>query len=471
MFRFLSCAVRLVLLWRPFSTGSGFVRGCGIFATLVFVGVLLCPSLPAQTPSLVITHVTVIETRGGTPQPDMTVSINGDRIVAITRSTPDDGKGVQTLDGRGKYLIPGLWDMEVHLSWTTASALPLLVAEGVTGVRDMGGDLGQIDGWRAQIAEGSLVGPSILRTGPMLNGKSFNQYQMVVGTPDEARGVVRTLKFLGVDGLSLERRVPRDTYFALLDEAKKEGIPVGGHVPLDVTPMEVSEAGQSTIENAETILTGVLSPLTPKDKLATAADEFISSDAAQKLFARFFANHTACTPVLFSFQWSLRAAEPAVPEDPRMRYVAKSLRGFAGEHTVPAAELKLMSEMFPEMMRLVSKMHQAGVTLLAGTDIAGPRIPGFSLHDELSMLVGAGLTPIEALRTATLNPATVLDRTDDFGSVDVGKMADLVLLDGDPTQSIGNISRISAVILKGRLFRRGDLDQLLQQAERLANQN
>jgi hypothetical protein len=442
-----------------------------IFAVPVLISVMFSLALSPQVPSLVITHVTVIETRGGAPQPDMTVSIRDDRIVAIAKSTTDDGKGVQGLDGRGKYLIPGLWDMEVHLSWTTSSALPLLVAEGVTDVRDMGGDLGQIEGWRAQIAAGSLVGPSILRTGPMLNGKSFNQYQMVVGTPDEARGVVRTLKFLGMDGLSLERRVPRDVYFALLEEAKKEGIPIGGHVPLEVTPGEASEAGQVTIENAETIITGVLPPETPEEELPAAADAFISSEAAQKLFARFFANNTACTPVLFSFQWSLRAAEPAVPDDPRMRYVAKSLRGFAGEHPVPPAELKLLSGMFPEMMKLVSRMNQAGVTLLAGTDIAGPRIPGFSLQDELSTLVSAGLSPIEALRTATLNPARVLHRTDDFGSVDVGKIADLVLVDGDPTQSIGNVSRISAVILKGRLFRRADLDQLLQQAEQLANQN
>jgi len=133
--------------------------------------------------------------------------------------------------------------------------------------------------------------------------------------------------------------------------------------------------------------------------------------------------------------------------------------------------LKAMQKMFPELVKVVGRMNRDGVLLLAGTDIAGSRIPGFSLHDELSMLVKAGLNPLQALQTATLNPAIVLNRTQDFRSIEAGKIADLVLLDANPLENIDNTGRISAVVLKGRLLRRSDLDKLLQDAQQLANQN
>ena len=123
---------------------------------------------------MVITHVTIIDTHNGQLQPDMTLVISRDRISKIEKSKPENWRDAVLLDGRGKFLIPGLWDMQVHLSWTTASALPLLVANGITDVRDMGGRLEELNDWRTKIANGLLVGPGIVRVGPMLNGKSFN---------------------------------------------------------------------------------------------------------------------------------------------------------------------------------------------------------------------------------------------------------------------------------------------------------
>jgi len=182
-----------------------------------------------ETPQVIIHDVAVVDTRTGKLLEGRDVVMAGDRIISVESSkTVLSNKGITLIDGHGKFLIPGLWDMEVHLSWTTGSALPLLVANGVTDVRDMGSKLDEIEDWRTQIAAGLLVGPYILRVGPMLNGKSFNQYQMVVGLPEQARGVVRTLKFIGMDGLSLERRVNRDSYFALLEEAKREQIQLAG---------------------------------------------------------------------------------------------------------------------------------------------------------------------------------------------------------------------------------------------------
>jgi imidazolonepropionase-like amidohydrolase len=423
------------------------------------------------TTSLVIAHVTIIDTHGGQAQPDVNVIIHGDRIVSIEKGNARRWPRAIVLDGRGKFLIPGLWDMQVHLSWTTASALPLLVANGITNVRDMGGRLEEIDDWRTKIAAGLLVGPDIVRVGPMLNGKSFNHYQLVTGTPAETIGVVRTLKSIGVDGLEIERRVERDSYFALIDEAKRQGLPVGGHIPMTVTPEEATYSGQTTIEHIETLFEGTLSAGKKEDELPAVIDRFLSSGGADSLFARFVKNNTAFTPDIAMWQWTIKALDPAAPPDSLSRYVARSARNeFKNQHASPE-ELRNLKLTFPKLLQVVGRMHRAGVVLLAGTDIAGPRIPGFSLHNELSMLVAAGLTPAQSLQAATLNPAIVLKKTNDFGSVEVGKMANLVLLDANPMENIDNTRRISSVVLRGKVFNRKQLDKLLAEAARMANLN
>jgi imidazolonepropionase-like amidohydrolase len=443
-------------------------------AVLVAAEALAPPAFakPPKTSRLVINDVAVIDTRTGNVLEHRDVLIQGDRIVSVESARAvSPGAGATVLDGRGKFLIPGLWDMEVHLSWTTASALPLLIVNGITDVRDMGSNLEEIESWRSRISAGSVVGPYIFRVGPMLNGKSFNQYQMVIGPPEQARGVVRTLKFIGVDGLSLERRVPRDSYFALMSEAKQEAIPVGGHIPIGVTPEEASDAGQATIENADTLFEGMLTAGISEQEIPDAISDFLASDAPDKLFQRFVKNRTAYTPAIAMFQWSLQDADPSAPKDMRKRYVAKSLRDFSLTHPLAHDDLKSLQRMFPGLTKVVERMSRDGVLLLAGTDIAGPRIPGFSVHDELSMLVKAGLTPFQALQTATLNPAAAIHRTKDFGTLEPGRFADIVLLDANPLENIDNTQRIAAVVARGRLFRRQDLDDLLRQAQRLADQN
>lgn len=440
------------------------------FPVLIFLFLGTALGNQAST-SVVITHVTIIDTHGGPARRDMNVIIQGDRIARIEKGNTKLRPGAIVLDGRGKFLIPGLWDMQVHLSWTTASALPLLVANGITNVRDMGGRLEEIDDWRTKIRAGLLVGPDIVRVGPMLNGKSFNRYQLVTGTPAETRSVVRTLKFIGVDGLEIERRVERDSYFALLDEARDQGLSVGGHIPITITPEEATDSGQTTIEHIETLFEGALSAGKKEDELPAVIDYFLSSGTADSLFARFAKNHTAFTPDIAMWQWTMNAMDASASPDPLSRYVALSSRNeFKNQHASPE-ELKNLRQMFPRLLNVVRRMHQAGVMLLAGTDIAGPRIPGFSLHNELGMLVTAGLTPAQALETATLNPAIVLKKTNDLGSVEVGKMANLVLLDANPLENIDNTRRISTVVLKGKVYNRTQLDKLLEEGERLAHNN
>ncbi|HSP17646.1 MAG TPA: amidohydrolase family protein [Thermoanaerobaculia bacterium] len=434
------------------------------------LGLLLCAhAFPAEQPSLplAIAHITIVDTLRGTVQPDSTVVIRQNKIERVgTDAPPADALIV---DGSGKFLIPGLWDMHVHLGYTTSSALPLFVANGITTVRDMGGSLAELDAWRTKIGAGLLTGPRILRVGPMLNGQKFNPYQMVPGNPDETRGVARALKEVGVDFIKIHRRLPRDSFFALLDEAKRLGIAVVGHIPMTVTPEEASDAGQVTIEHTETLFEGMFSTGLKEGELPAAIRRFRSGDA-DRLFARFVRNHTAVTPTLAPFRSLIDASDPGSTPDPRMRYVAASMRKAFQQPPVSLAELHNMKEQFVEYCEVVRQMNRDGVTLLAGTDSAGPRVPAFSLHHELALLVDCGLTPLQALQAATLTPATVTGH-DDFGTVAGGKTADLVILDANPLQDIHNTERIAAVILDGKLLRRSDLDSLLRQAEELAKRN
>ena len=446
----------------------------------LLLSIILLPTLvnaqakavPRSQP-LVFTHVTLIDGTGAPPMPDMTVIVTGDRITKIGRSGDATvPRGARVVNATGKYLIPGLWDMHVHLSWTKATALPVLVANGVTSVRDLGGRLGELDEWRTKISAGLLTGPRILRAGPILNGQKFNTYQMVSGNPEETRGVVRALKEVGVDFLKTHRRLPRDSYFALIDEAKKQGLALVGHIPMTVTPEEASDAGQVTIEHTETLFEGTFSAALKGRKLPDAIRQF-RAEEADKLFARFVKNRTVVDPTLIAFRSYVEASDAATPPDARSRYVALSLKKEWAKILKPASpeDLAELKATLVELREVTRQMNRAGVTLVAGSDIAGPRIPGFSLHDELALLVEAGLTPMQALQAATLTPARVLNKATDLGSIEAGKLADLVLLDADPLADIRNTQRIRAVVVNGRLLDRPALDRLLAEAERAALAN
>lgn len=398
---------------------------------LVFA--ILCASAApaAAQNSIVITGVTIIEGTGTAPLTNRAVTITGDRIVGIadataTRPIP---KGARVIQARGKFLIPGLWDMHVHLNEADLGAL---VAYGVTGVRDMGNSLSEVDSWRAEIATGTRLGPRIFRVGPTLNGQVYGPAQVAVNSDAEARSAVRVLKHVGVDAIKVHRAMSREAYFALIDEAKKLSIPVVGHIPQAVTAREAADAGQASFEHTETLFEGT-APL--------------KQEEAPGLFARFVENRSAFTPTLANYRGS---AEPA-NIDPDL------LRKYPD---LPAGRQRI----FNSFLELVRLMNHTGVTLMAGSDLGSKWIsPGSSLHDELAILVQAGLTPQQALRTATHNPARFLKV--EAGSIEVGKLADLVLLDADPLVDIHNTRSIHAVILRGKLLDGSALQTLLKNAQ------
>jgi imidazolonepropionase-like amidohydrolase len=448
-----------------------FPPAVSVFLTLLAASLL---GQAVETHQLVVTHVGVIDTRTGKLLEDRDVLIRGGRIVSVAPATSvPAGADSILLDGRGKYVIPGLWDCHVHLSFTTASALPLFIALGITEVRDLGGKLTEIEDWRARIADGSLPGPHTMRVGPILNGKSFNAYQFVPDSAEASRGAVRLLNFLGMDEIKVHRRMPRDWYFAALDESKKLNIPLVGHVPVEVTPEEASNAGQYMIEHTETLFEGTFSANLKDAQLPGAIHDWLATDQPDKLFATFVKNGTWVDPTLAGGLEMVEIFDPSAKPNPLYRYVAASQRKqwaeYAKQHPMSADELRSFSDHMNALVDVTTRMHKDHVRLVAGTDAAGPRLVAFSLHQELSVLVRAGLSPLEALQSATLNPAIAFDRIADLGVVEPGKLADLLLLDASPLERIENTQLINAVIQDGKLYSRSDLDRLLSEAEHLAS--
>lgn len=407
--------------------GAGLTRGIAIIFSLVAVE-LYGQSPRAPVPRLAIVNVAVIEATGSAVQQHKTVLLAGDRIEAIVEATARVPRGARTIRGEGKFLIPGLWDMHVHL---TERDLPILVAHGVTGVRDMGNVLADVDVWRGKIATGALMGPHVLRVGPILNGTEYGPVQLAIANEAEARTAVRTLKKVGVDAVKVHVELPRDAYFALVDEAKKQFIPFVGHVPQFVTPLEASTAGQASLEHIQTIFEGHSRP---------------GPGSEPQLFAAFATTGTAYDPTLVAYRGSTERQNV----DPEVLQKYPDL--IAGR-----------KKLFVQFLALVGMMNREHVTLLAGTDLSTNfkwLSPGASLHDELELFVAAGLSPMEALQTATRNPGRFLHV--DAGTIEVGKRADLVLLDANPLDDIRNVRKIHAVVLGGKLLERSRLDDLIR---------
>ena len=457
-----------------------------LYATIAITTVI---AASASERALVFTHVNVIDATGGPVQPDMTVIVTGQRITALGKTGQVQvPKNAQTVEARGKYLIPGLWDMHVHEifgAWLPEDKeiIPLLfVANGITGVRDMGGDLEPLKKWRSDIAAGKMIGPRMFIAGPMLDGP-VPQFpsSAPVSNASDGRRVVDELAKGGADFIKIQSLIPRDGYFAAADEAKKLGIVFVGHVPDAVRAEEASNAGQKSIEH----LTGVFEGCsTVEDELmkhprGPGRGRFLSTydpARAKALIALFVKNHTWQVPTLYWERGEWLIEQTIAGPDPLEKYAPAAWKQrtwpmFTSDitkhwSTDPVADREKFVQ---KELDIVGEMHRADVQFLAGTDTAaGVRVyPGFSLHDELALFVKAGFTPMEALQTATLNPAQFFGLPD-TGTIEQGKRADLVLLDANPLDDIHNTRRIQSVVLAGRYFSRADLDALLHRVEQAA---
>jgi imidazolonepropionase-like amidohydrolase len=476
------------------SDGRNLVRR--IFPLLMAIfcsSLVLAQQIPAgEQRALVFTHVTVIDATGAAAKPDMTVVISGDRIMMVGKTgrvrLPEDAV---TVDARGKFLIPGLWDMHVH-EWGKEVFFPLFIANGITGVRDMFSPLPPIKQWRGEIAAGSTLGPHIFAAGILVDGPKplCGPCSIAVGNADEGRQAVLKVKEMGADFIKVYSLLPRDGYFAIAAEAKRQHMIFAGHVPESVSAAEASDAGQKSIEH----LTGVLVACSAKEaelrkqnetRLRTegflrntmtveqdaALDSFDKKKAAA-LFARFVKNGTWMCPTLSVLRAQAFIADTDLQGDPRLKYVPKFLKtqfwvdpyGLNGRMAEDNAQAK---RVFQKQLELVGMMKRAGVEFIAGTDTANPYVfPGFSLHEELALLVQAGFTPMQALQAATRDAARYVGQGDSVGTIEKGKLADLVLLDANPLSDISNTKKINSVVVGGKLISRAELDKMLEGVEK-----
>lgn len=409
--------------------------------------------------TVVFRDVTLIDCTGVPLRPHQTVVVKGNRITQIAKQgslkPPADATIVQ---GSGKYLIPGLWDMHVHLLWEPfAQFLPLCIANGVTGVRDLHTKLtpDEVKALRQRIRKGEVVGPRLIASGPIVDGPHpWWAGSIAVTNGADARKVVRRLKGERRDMVKVYEGLPREAYFALAQEARKQRIPFVGHTPATITPAEAAQAGQKSIEHLSRILEA--SSVTNGE----SPDE-VKMPALLKLFKEC---HTWQCPTFVVQVGSYRTL-PEMTNDARLKYISKGVQAQAYWHEArqDSADGRVR---FHRQLELVGRMHREGIGLLAGTDAIMPYVfPGFSLHDELALLVRAGLSPLAALQTATVNAAGFLGLDKSLGTVQPGKLADLVLLDGNPLEDIRNTKRISLVMFDGRLFDRAALDSLLTEVE------
>ena len=415
---------------------------------LVAAAAAVAPTL-AQRPAsvLVVRNVALIDGTGAALRPNVTIVLTGNRITAIQTATAPVPPGARIVEGTGKYVIPGLWDMHVHLGDATSSepALTMFLAAGVTGVRDMGSPrFERLRSWREEIARGERVGPRIVAPGPLLQaGPPVDTNHVEIRDSIQARHVVDSLADLGVDFIKVHEILTRAEYFAIADEAHRRGLPYVGHLPVRndtvlVTAVEAVMAGQRSLEH----LAGI--PYYIRDVSHAAMYDSLRSIGAY------------VDPTLQPF-WALaHVTDSALWTDPRLQVVPAFRRAQWEDirsHRSAAGQA-FMARLLGWRMAAVHDLQVAGVPLVAGTDVGVlPLVyPGTSLHDELVRLVESGLTPLEALQSATINPARFLGRERDLGTVEVGKLADLVVLDANPLLDIANVGRVRFVIADGRLF-------------------
>ena len=462
----------------------------------LFVLGLVWP-LPSATPvvadrPIAIVGGGVLDVVAGTFTPGRTVLVEGGRITAVgAADSVRIPAGTRTIAAAGRVVMPALWDMHAHV-YAVAPMLdmPLYIAYGVTNVRDMQGCPKPGDPfiacaadkqrWTAEAVRGERVGPRIVEStsfmanGPgMLDRLSGVPAFFATATPEDARAFVRHQQAQGVDAIKVYDLLPRDAYFALVAEARAKGLRVVGHRPLAVSAVEAANAGQLSVEHARVFLHEAFPGSEAlreaaehggwKEDRRRMVDEHDSA-AAQAIFAAFVATRTWYVPTHLTRWVDAYADDAAVREDSLLRYLHPLMKwqwledvdATVARDTSTAAR-KAYRDFYRKGLEITGAAQRAGVGILTGTDYI---VAGADVHRELEQLVLAGLSPAEAMRTATVNPARYMNATADHGSIEVGKVADMLVLDANPLGDIRNTRRIHAVVFNGNLYDRAALDEL-----------
>ena len=446
-----------------------------------------CARRPTKLPiyDVVINHVTIIDVLTGRLAPNQVVAIARGKIVEIQPADKDSYAAKQYVNGNGRYLIPGLWDMHVHfrggdsLAAANKKSLALYLAHGITTVRDAGGDLTpSIFQWRQEMESGRLAGPRIFTSGPKIDGPgAYWPGSLAVETPAQIRRALDSLQRLRVDYVKIyDSKISGAAYLETIRQAQRRGLKTTGHMPYSVTLGEAVKRGLDATEHLyyvfkacsgkEDSLTALVrNSLTTSKPLGLfavlpAVYDTYSPAAASRIFALMAKRHTAAVPTLYIQKTLADLPENDHAQDSLRAYIDPKILATYQRRLASARQQRPATQAFnrklnARFMSLVPQMQAAGVTLLAGSD-SGPFnsfiYPGASLQGELELLVLAGLTPLQALQTATVNGARFMGVADRTAAIAPGKDADLLLLTGNPLENIANVRNIDAVVSRGKAY-------------------
>ena len=455
-----------------------------------------CNSSENEIPvfDLVLKNVHVVDAGQGKLLENQLVAIRADTIRVVQPVSEElDFRADTVIDAAGKYLIPALWDMHVHfrggeeLTAENKALLPLYIANGVTVVRDAGGDLTPaILEWHQEMADGKLLAPRIYTSGPKLDGPNPTWGGSIeLQSPAEVAAALDSLESLGVDYVKIyDSSISREVFLAIIAEAEKRGIKTTAHMPFTATLGEAIDAGLDATEHMyyvmkasaakEDSLTRYVreqkeagNPVGFYTQLQWYLDRY-DSTAAQHIFNKMAEENTAVVPTLHIGELLSNLASADHSQDAMLPYIGQGIQETYQGRLISAkrssAEMREIRRQFGERFRaMVPEMQKRGVLILAGSD-AGPYnsfvYPGQSLHEELEKLVAAGLTPAEALMSSTYNGAKFFEVENFYGTIEEGKSAELLLLNGNPLENISNTRNISALLYQNRLYSSQELKEI-----------
>jgi hypothetical protein len=459
--------------------------------TLLIIFVFFAKSNSAQQ-TILLQNIHIVDVEKGKLLKHKNVFISNGIITSITNAADKSTiKADTVLNGAGQYLIPGLWDMHTHV-WNDATTFPLLIANGVTGMRGMFDDMRNINNWREKINNNTIAGPSIYSAGPIVDGpKPVWPGSVAVSNAASGRKAVDSLKNkLKVDFVKVYSLLSRESYFAIADECKQQNISFAGHVPNEITVLEAANAGQLSQEH----LYGFIEIASDsadywfKYQQGIIKDSAFSARSKRKEFLFRTYNEKNLLPVLKKMKQTNTWICPTLTVnrgiayvndtsllyDPRMVYMGTFIKNFWDYRkdfrfkSWTEKDFQQSRQEFDLKLKIVKLIHKAGIPLLAGTDFPNPHCYiGFSLHEELEWLVKAGLTPAEALKTATINPAKFMNTATKTGSVAINKQANLVILTKNPLQNISHTKSIETVLLNGKIYNAAQLQVMMEAVKKM----
>jgi len=449
-----------------------------LFLSIAFV---LSGLLRAQTSPtvLVLRGGTLVDAATGKEISDSVIVIRGERIEQVGSGNTAVPEGAQIIDAKGKWIIPGLIDSHAHAENPDETPFSLYLANGVTTIRNPGGNITVLRLTRERLLHSEIIGPRLFFSGPLLDGipPVWPDMSMLVDTPPRAKSAVNFIADQGVDFVKVYNNVKEPELKAIIETARERGLPVAGHIPRSMTMTRAIELGMTRLEHIRVTGREMLNPdeADKIDPLPLGSREpllwqrfDLQSEKMHALVQRLAQSKIFLDPTLIIAEETEVPNLDADKNDPNNQYLsAKVVERYVSFksplYELPADLQTAGRQAFEKQEKFVGMCNRAGVKIIAGTD--GPGIgsllPGFGLHRELELLVASGLSPLEALRAATVTAAEALGKEDRLGSVEPGKLADMVVLDADPLQVIQNLRKIRLVVQGGKSYAP---DTLLRQA-------